>query len=106
MRNGLQIEDQLALLALANADSLLWKILKAALGDPDRVLFWVKIGNLQLAALRCTLLKFTVQEDFRLVLTSHDQNRTDVLPGLQESAEGGCRPGINIQLVFVISAAH
>ena len=71
----LEIEDKPGLFALANADLLLGRILKAALGDLHNVVLELEIRQAQLAGLSELRLKFSVEKNFCVVLTGDDKER-------------------------------
>jgi hypothetical protein len=81
MRLRLEVEDQ-GLLALANADLLLGRILKAAFGDLYKVVPELEIRQAQLAGMSELPLKFSVEKDSCVILTGYDQERAQVLTGL------------------------
>src|SRR5271169_1745234 len=55
VRNRLEVEGQLGLFSLADANLLWRKILKAWLADGNHVILWLKIWNSQLSTLRGSL---------------------------------------------------
>ena len=80
----LQIEDKPGLFALANADLLLRRVLKAALGNLDNVVLEFEIRQAQLAGVSELRLKFSVEKNSGVVLTGDDQERAQIVVGLRE----------------------
>jgi len=78
MGQGLQIEDELALLSFANPNFLFRYILKPAFGYADDVVLELEIRYAQLPILRELRLRFAVEKHSCLVLTSDDNQRTQV----------------------------
>jgi hypothetical protein len=81
-RLRLEVEDKPGLFALANADLLLWRILKAALGDLYNVVLELEIRQAQLAGLSELRLKFSIEKNSCVVLTGNDKKRVQVVAGL------------------------
>ena len=79
---GSRLKDKLGLFALANADLLLGRILKAALGDLYNVVLELEIRQAQLAGLSELPLKFSVKKNSCVVLTGNDKQRAQVAAGL------------------------
>ena len=69
------------LFALANADLLLGRILKAALRDLYNVVLEFEIRQAQLAGLSELPLKFSVEKNSCVVLTGNDKERAQVVTG-------------------------
>ena len=82
-RLRLEVEDKPGLFALANADLLLGRILKAALGDLYNVVLELEIRQAQLAGLSELRLKFSVEKNSCVVLTGNDEERAQVVTGLR-----------------------
>jgi hypothetical protein len=78
----LKAEHQLGLIALANADLLRGRILKAVLGDSYNVFLELEIRQAQLACLRELPLKFSVEKNPCVVLSSNDKESTQVVTGV------------------------
>jgi hypothetical protein len=82
LRLGLEVEDKTGLFALANADLLLGRILKAAFRDLYNVVLGLESWQAQLAGFRELPLKFTVEKNFCIVLAGNDEERAQVVPGV------------------------
>ena len=75
----LQAKDKLGLFALANADLLRRRILKAAPGDLYNVVLELEIRQAQLPGLSDLPLKFSVEKNACVVLTGNDKQRAQVV---------------------------
>ena len=106
MGDGLQVENQFALFAFANPDFLFWNFLESALGHSYSIVFEFEIWDAQLAALRELLLKVSVEENFRFLLTGNHDERAQILSGFQEGAQRGRRSRVNVELILVAAAGH
>ena len=89
MRLGLrlEVEDEPGLLALANADFLLGRILKAALRDLYNIVLGFEIWQAQLAGLSELPFKFSVERNSCAVLTGNDKERAQVVTGAGGAAD-------------------
>ena len=105
VRDGLQIENQFALLAFANPDSLIRNFLESAFGYSHHVIFEFEIRNPQLAALREPWLEDAVEENSGLVLTGHYHQRAQVLSRFEEGAQRGFGSGVDVEFVLGMIAA-
>lgn len=77
----MEVKNQPGLFALANADRLRRRILKAALGDFYNVVFGLEIRQAQLAGLSELPLQSSVEKNSCIVLTGKDQQRAHVVTG-------------------------
>ena len=84
---------------------MFWNFLESALGHSYNVVFESEIRDAQLAALRELLLKFSVEEDFRVLLTGNHNERAQILSGFQEGAQRGHRSRVNVEFVLILLAA-
>src|SRR5208337_2927180 len=89
-RLRLEVEDKPGLFALADADLLLGRILKAALRDLHNVVLQLEIRQAQLAGLSELPLKFSVEKNFCVVLTGNHNERAQVVTGLGGRLIIGC----------------
>lgn len=78
----MEIENESGFFAWANADLLLWGILKAALGNLYNVILEIEIRYAQLAGLSELPLKSPVEKNAGVVLTGNDKKRAHVATGL------------------------
>src|SRR5580658_4426214 len=86
----LEVEDKPGLFALANADLLLGRILKAAFGDLYNVVPGLEIWHAQLACLSELPLRLTVEKNSCIVLTSNDKERAQIVAGVCGRSTIGC----------------
>lgn len=91
---GLELKNERGLLALANADLLLGRILKAVLGDLYNVVLEFEIGYAQLAGLSGLRLKFSVEKHACVILADNDE----------ECAQTVTNPGGRLNVFRLISA--
>src|SRR5271155_5562702 len=106
MRDGLQIENQFALLAFAKANLLFGKILKTSLRYSDNVILEVEIRNAQLAISGELRLKFSVEKDLCLVLSGDYNERAEILAGFQECIQCRRCASFNVKLVLIAAARN
>src|SRR5258708_5007457 len=103
MRDGLQIKNHFGLLTFSNPNLLFGKVLESVLGDSHRVVFEFEIRDAQLASLGRLRLKFSVEKDSCLVLTSDNNQCAQVLAGFKKRVKCGRGSCFNIE--FVLSGA-
>src|ERR1700730_4307002 len=106
--DGLQIERQSALLALADPDPLIRNFLEAALGHSYHVLFEFEIRNAQLPALRQSRLNCAVEENSRFVLAGNYDQRAQILSRFKAGTQRGYCSRVRVEFVaiFIAAAGH
>src|SRR5258708_7987614 len=106
MRDGLQIKNHFGLLAFSNPNLLFGKILESGLGDSHRVVFEFEIWDAQLASLGRMRLKFSVEKDSCLVLTSDNNQSAQVLAGFKKRVQCGLGSCFNTPFVLIGAAGY
>src|SRR5229473_318229 len=106
MRDGLQIKNHFGLLAFSNPNLLFGKILESRLGDSHSVVFEWEIRDAQLPPLGRLRLKFSVEKDSGLVLTSDNNQCAQVLAGFKKSVQCGRGSCFNIEFVLIGAAGY
>jgi hypothetical protein len=89
VRLRLEVKDKLGLFALANANLLRWRILKPILRDLYNIVLQFEIRQAHLAGVSELPLKLSVEKNSCLVLTGKDEERAQVVIGVDGRLIGG-----------------